>query len=93
MKVTIAGESGLQVRLMMSGVKNFFTDEAGVAVVDWVALVASTIVLGIAVTYALFNTGVANLTGHVNTTLSAGVGSIDTGNVDNLVAQNQGSGG
>lgn len=71
----------------------FIRDEAGVAVVDWVALVASMILFGIALLYAIFNTGVAEMTKHVNVTLATGLQDVDTGDVDSLVAQNQGTGG
>lgn len=74
-------------------VKDFFLDEAGVAVVDWVALVASMVLFGIALLYAIFNTGVAEMTKHVNVTLSSGLHDVDTGDIDDLIAQNQGTGG
>lgn len=77
----------------MFRIAEFLFDESGVAVVDWVALVASTLLFGIALLYAIFNTGVAEMTKHVNLTLADGIGAIDVGDIDDLLAQNQGTGG
>lgn len=48
----------------------FFQDEAGGMTVDWVALSASILMLAVALVYALFSDGVADLVGVVQTTLS-----------------------
>ena len=71
----------------------FFKDDSGAVVVDWVALTAGTLMLGIAVLFAIYNTGVASLTIHVNDVLSGSIGITDPGNVDDLVAANTGTGG
>lgn len=58
--------------------KNFFNDEAGAVTIDWVALTAGILLLGIAVVYGIFNTGVSNLASSINTNLSGAV-SVNTG--------------
>ena len=53
--------------------KNFLNDEAGAVTIDWVALTAGILLLGIAVVYGIFQTGVANLASSINSNLSTGV--------------------
>ena len=47
----------------------FLNDEAGAVTIDWVALTAGILLLGIAVVYGIFNTGVAGLAAKVNSNL------------------------
>lgn len=47
----------------------FLNDEAGAVTIDWVALTAGILLLGIAVVYGIFNTGVAGLASKVNSNL------------------------
>lgn len=77
----------------MSDPKKFLECEAGAVTIDWVALTASILLLGVAAVYAIFNVGAAPVVGTVNATLDEGFANIDTGNVTNLAAQNVGSGG
>ena len=53
--------------------KKFLNDEAGAVTIDWVALTAGILLLGIAVVYGIFNTGVSNLATSINSNLSTGV--------------------
>lgn len=56
-------------------VRGFRADEAGAITIDWVALTSGVLLLGIAVVYAIFNSGVTPLTNTVNGQLkTAGVG-------------------
>ena len=54
--------------------KNFLNDEAGAVTIDWVALTAGILLLGIAVVYGIFNEGVTNLATDINTNLNSAVG-------------------
>ncbi len=49
----------------------FLSDDAGAVTIDWVALTAGILLLGIMVVYAIFNNGVAGLVNSINTTLSS----------------------
>ena len=48
----------------------FFRDETGAVTIDWVALTAGILLLGIMVVYAIFNGGVAGLVVSINDTLA-----------------------
>ena len=48
----------------------FLSDDAGAVTIDWVALTAGILLLGIMVVYAIFNNGVSSLVSNVNSTLS-----------------------
>jgi hypothetical protein len=59
----------------------FLRDETGAVTIDWVALTAGILLLGIAVVYGIFEGGVAQLAGSINENLSTAVerpGGIDT---------------
>lgn len=58
---------------------HFLRDDAGAVTIDWVALTAGILLLGIMVVYAIFNGGVATLVGQINTTLGAVTTSVNTG--------------
>ena len=47
----------------------FLNDDTGAVTIDWVALTAGILLLGIMVIYAIFNNGVANLVSNINSTL------------------------
>ena len=47
----------------------FLSDDAGAVTIDWVALTAGILLLGIMVVYAIFNNGVAGLVVSINKTL------------------------
>ncbi|MEM1130632.1 MAG: hypothetical protein AAGB15_08095 [Pseudomonadota bacterium] len=48
----------------------FLNDDRGGVTVDWVALVAGVLLLGMTVVYGIFNTGVAPMSKNLNSTLS-----------------------
>jgi len=57
----------------------FIRDEDGAVTIDWVALTAGILLLGIATVYFLFENGVAGALAEINTTLSNAVDNdIDT---------------
>ncbi len=56
----------------------FWNDEAGAVTIDWVALTAGILLLGIAVVYGIFNSGVATLATSINDNLGTAV-SVNTG--------------
>lgn len=51
----------------------FIRDEAGAVTIDWVALTAGVLLLGIATVYFLFENGVSNALTTINNTLSNSV--------------------
>ena len=57
----------------------FFRDETGAVTIDWVALTAGILLLGIMVVYAIFNGGVSSLVSNVNSTLSGVTTAVNTG--------------
>lgn len=54
----------------MTEFKMFLSDDAGAVTIDWVALTAGILLLGIMVVYAIFNNGVSSLVTKINNTLS-----------------------
>ena len=48
----------------------FLSDDAGAVTIDWVALTAGILLLGIMVIYAIFNGGVAGLVNNINLELT-----------------------
>ena len=54
----------------MTKFTKFLSDDAGAVTIDWVALTAGILLLGIMVVYAIFNNGVQTLVSNVNSTLS-----------------------
>ena len=58
---------------------HFLRDDAGAVTIDWVALTAGILLLGIMVVYAIFNNGVSSLVDKINTTLSAATTGVSTG--------------
>ena len=54
----------------MTKFSQFLSDDAGAVTIDWVALTAGVLLLGIVVVYAIFNQGVAPLVSDINSTLS-----------------------
>ncbi len=57
----------------------FVRDDAGAVTIDWVALTAGILLLGIAVVYGIFNGGVSNLMTSINSNLSTAVDSTIVG--------------
>ncbi len=62
----------------------FLSDDAGAVTIDWVALTAGILLLGIMVVYAIFNNGVSVLVSNVNSTLEGVTTNVDVGTVENL---------
>ena len=54
----------------MTTFTKFLSDDAGAVTIDWVALTAGILLLGIMVVYAIFNNGVSTLVSNVNSTLN-----------------------
>ena len=48
----------------------FLSDDAGAVTIDWVALTAGILLLGILVVYSIFNKGVAPVVSQINSTLA-----------------------
>ena len=62
----------------MTKFSQFLSDDTGAVTIDWVALTAGILLLGIMVVYAIFNNGVSSLVKNINETL----GGITTTSVD-----------
>ena len=59
----------------------FLNDDTGAVTIDWVALTAGILLLGIMVIYAIFNNGVASLVQNINSTLEGVTTDVSTGTV------------
>jgi hypothetical protein len=57
----------------MSKFNKFLQDDSGAVTIDWVALTAGILLLGIAVVYAIFREGVAPLVDSINSNLATAV--------------------
>ena len=57
----------------MTKFNQFLNDESGAVTIDWVALTAGILLLGIALVYGIFNNGVAPLVTSINSNLSNAV--------------------
>ncbi len=66
----------------MTKFTKFLSDDAGAVTIDWVALTAGVLLLGIMVVYAIFNNGVSSLVSNVNSTLEGVTTNISIGTVD-----------
>lgn len=64
----------------MTMIKNFLRDDAGAVTIDWVALTAGILLLGLAVVSFIFSNGVDTLVGNISTTL--GSAAVDTDFID-----------
>ncbi len=53
----------------MTKFTKFLSDDAGAVTIDWVALTAGILLLGIMVVYSIFNNGVSTLVSNVNSML------------------------
>jgi hypothetical protein len=63
----------------MTKFTKFLSDDAGAVTIDWVALTAGILLLGIMVVYAIFNGGVASLVSSINSTLSTAASGVSVG--------------
>ena len=66
----------------------FLSDDAGAVTIDWVALTAGILLLGIMVVYAIFNNGVAGLVNDINATLASVTTNVTLGNNIDCAAVN-----
>ncbi len=68
----------------MTNFTKFLSDDTGAVTIDWVALTAGILLLGIMVVYAIFNNGVSSLVSNVNSTLEGVTTNVNIGTVENL---------
>ncbi len=68
----------------MTKFTKFLGDDAGAVTIDWVALTAGVLLLGIMVVYAIFNNGVSVLVSNVNSTLEGVSTDVSVGTIDNF---------
>ncbi len=66
----------------------FLSDDAGAVTIDWVALTAGILLLGIMVVYAIFNQGVSGLVKNINATLAGVTTNINLGTAMDCAAVN-----
>jgi len=57
----------------------FLRDEDGAVTIDWVALTAGILLLGITLVYAIFNQGVGDLAQDINANLSSAGSGVTVG--------------
>lgn len=73
--------------MLLRKVRDFACDENGAVTVDWVALTAAVVVIGIGLTYAVFGTsttGIGGLVTNLTNELSTAAGNIDGAVPDSL---------
>lgn len=58
---------------------HFLSDDAGAVTIDWVALTAGVLLLGIMVVYAIFNGGVDPLVSNINSSLASAGSDVNVG--------------
>ncbi len=68
----------------MTKFTKFLSDDAGAVTIDWVALTAGILLLGIMVVYAIFNNGVSSLVSNVNSTLESVSTDVSVGSIENI---------
>ena len=68
----------------MTNCTRFLSDDTGAVTIDWGALTAGILVLGIMVVYAIFNNGVSVLVSNVNSTLQGVTTNVSVGSAPNL---------
>ena len=68
----------------MTTFTHFLSDDAGAVTIDWVALTAGILLLGILVVYSIFNNGVSVLVSNVNSTLRAVSTNVVVGSLDSF---------
>ncbi len=66
----------------MTKFTEFFGDDAGAVTIDWVALTAGIMLMGILVAYAIFNDGVSKMVSNVNPTLAGASANVVLGTID-----------
>lgn len=73
----------------MQGIDFFIGDETGAVTVDWVALTAGVLLVGIVAVFAIYGGGASALVAEVNALANSHHENIDTGDVANLEQQNR----
>jgi len=68
----------------MTKFRDFLIDDAGAVTIDWVALTAGILLLGIMVVYAIFNNGVSPLVSSINDTLGNVTVNVNTGTTPDI---------
>jgi hypothetical protein len=68
----------------MTTFTKFLSDDTGAVTIDWVALTAGIMLVGIMAVYSIFSGGVAPLAVNISSTLAGLTTDIDTGLVPNL---------
>jgi len=68
----------------MTTFNRFLRDETAAITIDWVALTAGILLLGIMVVYAIFNTGVSPLVSSINDTLGNVTVNVNTGTTPDI---------
>lgn len=63
----------------MSDFRRFLRDDAGAITIDWVALTAGVLVVGIVVVFAIYNAGVAPVVIEMNAVIDEEFGTVDKG--------------
>ena len=69
----------------MTKFSQFLSDDAGAVTIDWVALTAGILLLGIVVVYSIFNYGVAPLVSDINSTLQGVTVNVSTGSINDCL--------
>ncbi len=67
----------------MTNFTKFLSDDAGAVTVDWIALTASVLIVGIMVVYAINNQGVSTVVVNVNSMLVGISLDVDIGTAEN----------
>ena len=62
----------------------YVADERGAVTIDWVALTAGVLLVGIMVVYAIYNNGVSTLVSSVNDTMDGQYFAINVGTADQI---------
>ena len=68
----------------MAKITVFIRDDSGAVTIDWVALTAGVLLVGIMVVYAIYNNGVSSLVSNVNSNLTGLAPFANIGTVDNM---------
>ena len=74
--------SGSKVRCkdsILAAARRFASREDGAITIDWVAITAGVLLLGITLVYALYNNGVASTSSSINSSLISMGSGVDTG--------------
>lgn len=70
----------------MTEFSEFLADDAGAVTIDWVALTAGVLLVGMVIVFAIFNQGVTPAATEVTDTLAGVTGQISTGTLNNCLS-------